>query len=215
MSPAWPSQPWLLFVSSLPQCWAASPPQWLSNTMASSARPGNFHLEIMSQQQMSRIPPSCKQSVLCLSWNCKCFRGTWQYYRGEWRAMTSSEGRFVILTCKSSSRNSHGQRIFLEGSLTYSSFRSVQINSTGGVCYMWFDWEEEEFKMCSEVRMMSAAAVSTLSSISSSLSSSGSICDLWGVSYPSDFIPGGGGHWLQHHHHRHQHLSSARVDNRN
>ena len=23
--------------------------------------------------------------------------------------------------------------------------------------------------------------------------SSGSICDLWGVTYPSDFIPGGGG----------------------
>lgn len=51
---AWPQSALVSpgFVSSLPQCRAASPPQWLSNTMASSARPGNFHSEIMSQQQI-------------------------------------------------------------------------------------------------------------------------------------------------------------------
>jgi len=37
----------------------------------------------------------------------------------------------------------------------------------------------------------------------SSTASSGSICDLWGVAYPSDFIPSGGGFY---HHHYQQRL---------
>ena len=113
----------------------------------------------------------------------------------------------MLPTCKS--RNRHGQRMILELQLNYFCFRSLLIdlscnNKLSVLCDIDCD---TAYKMCSDVRMMSAAAVSSLSSISSissSMSSCGSICDLWGVTYPSDFIPGGGGHWIQHHHHRDQ-----------
>lgn len=58
------------FVWALPQCWAASPHWWLSNTQWPHQPDLATSEQIVSQQQMSHIPAKCKQSVLCLSKNC-------------------------------------------------------------------------------------------------------------------------------------------------
>ena len=143
---------------------------------------------------------------------------TWQYFpvRAKSRDSQRGEGGLMLFTCKS--RNRHGQRMILEFKLKYFCFRSLGIDlSCNNKWSVLCDIDcESAFKMCSDVRMMSAAAVSSLSSISCSMSSCGSICDLWGVTYPSDFIPGGGGHWIQHHHHRDQQDSNRLlVETRN
>ena len=57
--------------------------------------------------------------------------------------------------------------------------------------------------MCSCAVIVMSGPISS-SSVSSSVSSaSGSICDVWGVAYPSDFIPGGGQFKTLNHFHRH------------
>ena len=163
---------------------------------------------------MSRIPAKCKQSVLCLSKNCSV-----SAVRGN-TGRSSEESWWVGREDSCYWRASHDHATVTAKGCFWKApwiisvsdlYKSTRLE----VCVLCvLNCDKEDFKMCSEVRMMSAAAVSTLSSISSSISSCGSICDLWGVTYPSDFIPGGGGHWLQHHHHRPQPLC-VQVEARN
>ena len=66
--------------------------------------------------------------------------------------------------------------------------------------------------MCAIMGSRIGGSSSSVASISSVSSSAGSICDLWGVAYPSDFIPGGGNYWFQQHHHHRLHQKLPQND---